>query len=505
MNSGLRLTVALLLVAFISIGFYFASLEDADRSEEASITRDPVSEVDTVSEPGPLADPEPVSESTPTRDRSDAADTEDREPVPVDEPVVVRDSTDEATDASTPATEPRADDDVTAVVMDDMTGDPDASDTDDTPGSIIDPATGPDLGPDAETTVDAMTESRSPAYGRSQGVRASGIYLLKAVSPEDSAIDFEAARAGLVASVDPRPAGPEGTAWVPIADWCRVDGDGALQGIVTGMRTEPNGDRQFLLVRDDDAFGLRLDGRILGAEVVENSEGRPRVRFLLEDDAVREIQSASFPMVGGAVAWIVDGEAVSMPTLEIAVSSRGWIRDRFDFEQARWIAARLRGELMRRPGTPDPAELEAADDEDRATTNPIDLAGRSAAELPASAYTDYTIQAGDSFEGIATDWFGDPRKQSLIAIANPTVDPTRLQIGQVIKLPPKDTLRSIERSSPTETGVVIHVVRSGETLSDIAVEYLGKASRWQEIHEANLDVIGDDPARLTVGMELRIP
>ena len=47
MNSGLRLTVALLLVAFISIGFYFASLEDADRSEEASITRDPVSEVDT--------------------------------------------------------------------------------------------------------------------------------------------------------------------------------------------------------------------------------------------------------------------------------------------------------------------------------------------------------------------------------------------------------------------------------------------------------------------------
>ena len=65
MNSGLRLTVALLLVAFISIGFYFASLEDADRSEDASITRDPVTEVDTVSEPGSLADPEPLSESTP--------------------------------------------------------------------------------------------------------------------------------------------------------------------------------------------------------------------------------------------------------------------------------------------------------------------------------------------------------------------------------------------------------------------------------------------------------
>lgn len=150
-------------------------------------------------------------------------------------------------------------------------------------------------------------------------------------------------------------------------------------------------------------------------------------------------------------------------------------------------------------------EADGTVDSDASAAGSNDRGGRSAAELPASAYTSYTIQAGDNFERIATAWFGDPRKQSLIAIANPTVDPIRLQIGQIIKLPPKDTPLAIERGEPTEAGVVIHVVRSGETLSDIAVEYLGKASRWQEIHDANRDVIGDDPARLAVGMELRIP
>ena len=371
---------------------------------------------------------------------------------------------------------------------------------------IVDVASESSIDTGAETTIDPSIEIAAgpltPPFGRSQGVRASGIYLLRAVSPDEPAIDVEVARSALVASIDPRPSGPEGTAWVPIATWCSIRGDGELQGIVTGIRATSTGEGRFLLVRDDDLLGLRLDGRVSDADAFENNEGRPRVAFLLESDAVDEVREASFAMVGGTVAWIVDGEVVSMPPLEVAIQNRGRLNGGFDLEHARWIAARLRGELMRRPGAPDPEEIEDEGDE---SSDPDDLQGRSAAELPASAYTSYTIQAGDNFERIAIDWFGDPRKQSLIAIANPTVDPIRLQIGQVIKLPPKETPLAIQRGEPTETGVVIHVVRSGETLSDIAVEYLGKASRWQEIHDANREVIGDDPARLTVGMELRIP
>ena len=51
----------------------------------------------------------------------------------------------------------------------------------------------------------------------------------------------------------------------------------------------------------------------------------------------------------------------------------------------------------------------------------------------------------------------------------------------------------------------MHTVQSGETLSDISLEYLGKASRWREIHDANRSIIGDDPGNLQVGMEIVIP
>ena len=90
-------------------------------------------------------------------------------------------------------------------------------------------------------------------------------------------------------------------------------------------------------------------------------------------------------------------------------------------------------------------------------------------------------------------------------MANPTVDPIRLQVGQVIKLPPKNATATIKRANPTSGGVVVHTVQSGETLSDISLEYYGKASRWREIHDANLEVIGDDPGNLRVGMEIVIP
>ena len=487
MTSGLRLTVALLLVALIAIGFYFANLEGGDRSEEANITRDPTVVVEPPAEPvtEPSIAPEEAAASNPP-EVAEAEDTGSASPADVGLVEPPPSSNGEMPDSSPSAIDlaTEAESSGSAVPEPSM----DAADT-----PIVDPA------------IEIATEPLAPSFGRSQGVRASGIYLLQAVSPDDPAIDLEMARSDLVASIDPRPGGPEGTAWVPIATWCSIRGDGELQGIVTGIRATSTGEGRFLLVRDDDLLGLRLDGRISDADAFENNEGRPRVAFLLESDAVDEVREASFAMVGGTVAWIVDGEVVSMPPLEVAIQNQGRLNGGFDLEHARWIAARLRGELMRRPGTPEPEAIEIGDDAIRGASDTNDRPGRSAAELPASAYTSYTIQAGDSFEGIAGDWFGDPRKQSLIAIANPTVDPIRLQIGQVIKLPPKDTPLAIQRGEPTETGVVIHVVRSGETLSDIAVEYFGKASRWEEIHEANRDAIGDDPARLTVGMELRIP
>ena len=61
-------------------------------------------------------------------------------------------------------------------------------------------------------------------------------------------------------------------------------------------------------------------------------------------------------------------------------------------------------------------------------------------------------------------------------------------------------------AGPGGTGET-YVVRPGDTLSRIARKYYGEewATSWQRIFEANRDVIGDDPARLKVGMTLEIP
>ena len=64
MTSGFRLTGALVLVALIAIGCYFANLEGGDRPEEASITRDPAVIVDEPNEPLPIAKPGSSPENT---------------------------------------------------------------------------------------------------------------------------------------------------------------------------------------------------------------------------------------------------------------------------------------------------------------------------------------------------------------------------------------------------------------------------------------------------------
>jgi nucleoid-associated protein YgaU len=49
-----------------------------------------------------------------------------------------------------------------------------------------------------------------------------------------------------------------------------------------------------------------------------------------------------------------------------------------------------------------------------------------------------------------------------------------------------------------------HEVKSGETLSKIALQYYGDASLYPKIFEANRDVL-KDPNRIKIGQRLRIP
>ncbi len=54
-------------------------------------------------------------------------------------------------------------------------------------------------------------------------------------------------------------------------------------------------------------------------------------------------------------------------------------------------------------------------------------------------------------------------------------------------------------------GKRIHVVKPGDWLSKLAITYYGDMKRWEDIHKANLAVIGPNPDLIEVGQELVIP
>lgn len=476
MSSGVRFTVAVIVVAMFAVGLYYARLEKPVAPAATEVARTP--------EPSALETgvTDVTDVPTPPTTVADAASpvvkqTDSTEPAPIQpENLPSEEAKVDEVEAETEVDAPSMEEENLESV----------------------PST-----PAADETMEVVPEfvptGLANAYGPSLGVRKTGVSLLSAVPVDDGRIDQEVARSNLQTDIgSDRPAGPQGTIWIPLAFWNTIRGAGEVEGLVVGTRPKGDTEQRFLLVRDDSVGGLRLDGRISGATVREDAEGRPEVAYRLESDAVDEVRESTFDLVGGTIAWIVDGEIVSTPTLRIAIQNRGHIVGGFDREHAAWIAARLRGELMAKPGT----VVETPDERDL-----MDEMGEapSASGLPEDAYTPYTIQAGDNFELIAENWFGDPRKQSLIALANPTVDPLRLQLGQVIKLPPKNSTSTIRRATPVAGGQVVHTVQSGETLSDISLEYLGKASRWREIHDANRSIIGDDPGNLQVGMEIVIP
>lgn len=120
---------------------------------------------------------------------------------------------------------------------------------------------------------------------------------------------------------------------------------------------------------------------------------------------------------------------------------------------------------------------------------------------PASSQAGYTVQAGDDLWTIAERALGDGRKWRTIAALNPGLeDPLKeLEAGQQLLLPDQpQVLTAKSTRHPSRVTVV-----RGDTLSELAQEHLGKASRWPRIAQAN--AIITDPDHIEVGWKLRIP
>jgi len=119
---------------------------------------------------------------------------------------------------------------------------------------------------------------------------------------------------------------------------------------------------------------------------------------------------------------------------------------------------------------------------------------------PPPVETEYTVVKGDSFSSIAKK-FGVSTKA--IQTVNPGVEPTKLQIGQKLHIPPAAPASGAAASTvaapdAAAAGEQTYSVKSGDTLTKIATEF---GTTVKAIRSAN-NLTTD---RITVGQKLKIP
>lgn len=146
-----------------------------------------------------------------------------------------------------------------------------------------------------------------------------------------------------------------------------------------------------------------------------------------------------------------------------------------------------------------------------AVASPAPTVPAVAAPAPASTprTETYTVKEGDSLASIWRDLTGSERGWEQLQQANPGLDPSRLKIGQVLKVPDwKQSAGASKATAPVRAPAATpgaYTVQSGDTLSSIATKVYGDSKLWKRIYDANKDAIGSDPGALKVGQSLRIP
>jgi nucleoid-associated protein YgaU len=149
------------------------------------------------------------------------------------------------------------------------------------------------------------------------------------------------------------------------------------------------------------------------------------------------------------------------------------------------------------------------------------------APAPKSSPRHYVMKKGDSLSKVARSVYGDVRLWKKLALANriPLDKVSRLPIGHRIRLPERESLGTLTappaapgpprreertrlaaepRAPKPSPQPKRYKVQRGDSLSTIAKDKLGDASKWRDLHKLNKDKL-PDPAKLQVGMVLNLP
>jgi nucleoid-associated protein YgaU len=148
-----------------------------------------------------------------------------------------------------------------------------------------------------------------------------------------------------------------------------------------------------------------------------------------------------------------------------------------------------------------------------AGTSALALSPSIATTQPSTGAHTHTVQKGETFSTIAATAYGSANFYPYLMRANPKIDPKALRPGMVIAIPDMSAVKPAEKTSaPAAGGTALqpaaanaYVVQPGDNLNKIAIKKFGKVDMVSRIYELNKQLIGDDPAKLKVGMVLTMP
>jgi LysM repeat protein len=117
--------------------------------------------------------------------------------------------------------------------------------------------------------------------------------------------------------------------------------------------------------------------------------------------------------------------------------------------------------------------------------------------LPPGNPTEYKVLKGDTYSTIARKFHTTTKA---ITDMNPGVDPTKLQIGQTLHIPPAVVSSGGTGAPPVNVapGEQVYTVKSGDTLIGIAAQYKVSVKALRSANSLTTD-------KIVVGQKLKIP
>lgn len=180
-----------------------------------------------------------------------------------------------------------------------------------------------------------------------------------------------------------------------------------------------------------------------------------------------------------------------------------------DLEAPTTPAPAVREAPRPQPAVVEPPARPAPREEPRTSPAPDQSVKQPEVAVVPPEFLEHVIQKDETFESIARKYFGAKASGSIIAKANPFVDPLRLRPGRTIRIPkdPKNiqgipVARTPE--TPKKAERQTYVVKSGDSLSKIAAKFYGDSTLATIIFEANRDQLADVDS-LKLGQTLIIP